>query len=149
MVIEEAIAGGAAVDLQRTPLVLPPDTRDLEIHYTALSLKAPQKNRFRYRLVGQHLIDSYGVNFQGALMNDYVRINPSLEEFRAACWEAVDSGEPRYLKTLLLIEPGYITTARGIMCPLSSEPGIVDGLFGIAVYTMEAASLEELANLAP
>jgi len=33
-------------------LKLPPLTRDLEIDYTALSLVAPEKNRFRYKLEG-------------------------------------------------------------------------------------------------
>lgn len=33
-------------------IILPPQTRRLEIHYTALSFTAPQKVRFRYRLEG-------------------------------------------------------------------------------------------------
>jgi PAS domain S-box-containing protein len=46
--IEQIIADRKVVSERR----LPPLTRDLEIDYTALSLVAPEKNRFKYRLEG-------------------------------------------------------------------------------------------------
>jgi signal transduction histidine kinase len=47
--IEEIIADRVRVE-PATGLMLPPLTRDLEIHYTGLSLSVPQKVRFRYML---------------------------------------------------------------------------------------------------
>ena len=49
--IERIIADGKEYDRNSTPR-LPPHTRDVEIDYTALSFRAPQKVRFRYMLVG-------------------------------------------------------------------------------------------------
>jgi signal transduction histidine kinase/ligand-binding sensor domain-containing protein len=56
--IEQVIADGKLYwsNLSGNPpdrLRLPPRTRDLEIDYAALSLVAPQENRFRYRLDGR------------------------------------------------------------------------------------------------
>ncbi len=54
VVIEEALADGEPVALhpQETPLSLIPGVEKIEIRYTALSLLAPEKVRFRYRLDG-------------------------------------------------------------------------------------------------
>jgi signal transduction histidine kinase/ligand-binding sensor domain-containing protein len=46
--IEQVIANHEAVSNMRLPAL----TRDLEIDYTALSLVAPEKNRFKYKLEG-------------------------------------------------------------------------------------------------
>jgi signal transduction histidine kinase/ligand-binding sensor domain-containing protein len=50
--IEEVIADRARLD-PTAGLTLPPLTRDIEIHYTALSFSVPQKVRFRYMLDGR------------------------------------------------------------------------------------------------
>jgi signal transduction histidine kinase/ligand-binding sensor domain-containing protein len=52
--IEQVIADRRRheTSLASAPLALPPLTRDLQIDYTALSLTAPEKMRFRYRLEG-------------------------------------------------------------------------------------------------
>jgi signal transduction histidine kinase/ligand-binding sensor domain-containing protein len=50
--VEEIIADGKTYDAT-DGLRLPPLVRDLEIHYTALSLVAPDKIRFRFKLEGQ------------------------------------------------------------------------------------------------
>lgn len=49
--IEEVLVDGHPVDL-RGPLVLPPRAERVEIHYTALTLVAPDRVRFRIRLDG-------------------------------------------------------------------------------------------------
>lgn len=49
--IEEVLVDGRPVDL-RVPLVLPPRAERVEIHYTALTLVAPDRVRFRIRLDG-------------------------------------------------------------------------------------------------
>ncbi len=49
--IEQLVADHRTYGLGRS-VVLPPRTRDVEISYSGLSLVAPQKTRFRYRLSG-------------------------------------------------------------------------------------------------
>src|SRR6185436_11225281 len=53
VVLEEVLAGGRPLAWRGAePAELPPDRRKLEVRYTALSLLAPEKVRFRYRLEG-------------------------------------------------------------------------------------------------
>ena len=51
--IEQVTADGTVHDAAAGPLRLPPHVRDLSIDYTALSLVAPEKVRFRVKLEGQ------------------------------------------------------------------------------------------------
>ncbi len=51
IVIESLRADGKTIPLDRTP-VLGPGTRAIEINYTALTFRAPEKIRFQYRLTG-------------------------------------------------------------------------------------------------
>jgi diguanylate cyclase (GGDEF)-like protein len=51
VLVERILVNGKTVE-PRSPLLLPPGRNDLEIHYTALSLVAPEKVRFRYTLEG-------------------------------------------------------------------------------------------------
>jgi transcriptional regulator with PAS, ATPase and Fis domain len=51
VVIEEVRVDRAQLDSHST-VVIPPGHSDLEIHYTALNLTAPEKTQFRYRLAG-------------------------------------------------------------------------------------------------
>ena len=51
VVVEQLVASGRPADLA-FPIELPPERRDLEIHYTALSFRQPGALRFKYRLEG-------------------------------------------------------------------------------------------------
>ena len=51
--IEQVIADDKTYDASTNGLRLPPQVRYLAIDYTALSLVAPEKVRFRYKLEGQ------------------------------------------------------------------------------------------------
>jgi len=50
--IEQIIADGKTYETS-SKVSLPPLVRDMEVDYTALSLVAPEKNRFRYKLEGR------------------------------------------------------------------------------------------------
>jgi ligand-binding sensor domain-containing protein/signal transduction histidine kinase/CheY-like chemotaxis protein/HPt (histidine-containing phosphotransfer) domain-containing protein len=52
VVVEEALADGRRLTAAGGSLIVPPSTRSLEIHYAGLSLRAPERVRFRYRLEG-------------------------------------------------------------------------------------------------
>jgi ligand-binding sensor domain-containing protein/signal transduction histidine kinase len=66
-----------------SPVRIPPGRGELEFHYTALSLSAPEKNRFRYKLQG---IDSEWVDAGTRRTAYYNSINPGRYRFRVvAC----------------------------------------------------------------
>ena len=68
-------------------LPLPPQIRDLELDYTALSLADPQKVRFRFQLVGQ---DHYWRDVLNVRRVQYSNLAPGAYHFRVAA--ANDSG---------------------------------------------------------
>jgi ligand-binding sensor domain-containing protein/signal transduction histidine kinase/CheY-like chemotaxis protein len=51
VVLEEVLVDGRRLE-GATDIALPPGSRTLELHYTALSLRAPDRVRFRYKLEG-------------------------------------------------------------------------------------------------
>jgi signal transduction histidine kinase len=64
-------------------LKIPPSQGELEIEYTALSLQAPEKNRFKYKLTG---VDSDWVDADGRRTVSYKRLPPGSYVFRViAC----------------------------------------------------------------
>ena len=74
--IEEIVVDGKTYDAARG-LRLPPHVHNLEIHYTALSLVAPEKVRFRIKLEGQEdwreLVDRH---------QNYTNLGPGNYRFR-------------------------------------------------------------------
>jgi len=74
--IEQIIADGSTYNVAQR-LRLPPSVRNLEIHYTALSLVAPEKVRFRIKLEGQEdwreLVDRH---------ENYTNLGPGNYRFR-------------------------------------------------------------------
>jgi len=67
----------------REPLRVPPGRGELEVHYTALSLRAPEKNRFKYMLEG---LDPDWIDAGGRREAVYNNIGPGTYHFRViAC----------------------------------------------------------------
>ena len=63
----------------KTNLVLPANARELEFHYTAMSLAAPEKLRFRHQLEG---LDHAWVEAGGRRTANYHRVPPGRYVFR-------------------------------------------------------------------
>jgi len=89
VVIEDVIADGvplqpAAGSGTNSPsLKVPPGRGRLEVHYTALSYQAPERNRFKYRLEG---VDPGWVDAGTRRVASYENIAPGQYRFRvAAC----------------------------------------------------------------
>jgi ligand-binding sensor domain-containing protein/signal transduction histidine kinase len=75
--------GGWPAESFPNKLKTPPSNGELEIHYTALSLPAPEKNRFKYKLDG---VDSDWVDADGRRTVSYKRLPPGSYVFRViAC----------------------------------------------------------------
>ena len=86
VVIEEVFVGGEG--LQSDALDgIPPGRRDVEIHYTAPSLRNPEKVRFQYQLVGY---DDDWVDAGDRRVAYYTRVPPGTFQFRVMA--ANDSG---------------------------------------------------------
>ena len=76
------------------PFLVPVGHGELEIHYTALSLTAPEKNRFKYKLAG---VDSDWVDADGRRVAYYNNLKPGTYTFRVIAsnndgvWNSVGS----------------------------------------------------------
>lgn len=79
-------AGKAAGSLTYLPahsLVVPPGRGEVEIHYTALSFRAPEKNRFKYKLEG---VDRDWIEAEGRRVAYYNNLPPRDYRFQViAC----------------------------------------------------------------
>lgn len=97
VVIEEILADGAAVSTEphnvgavpagatyaETPIRIGPGVQRMEFRFTALSLVAPERNRFRYRLEG---LETDWLEAGPQRLVAYPRLPPGRYEFRvAAC----------------------------------------------------------------
>lgn len=76
--VEQVLFDRLAVDHSQ-PLKLPPGRGDLEVHYTATSLVAPEKVRFRYRLEGY---DDEWVEAGARRVAYYTNVEPGEYRFR-------------------------------------------------------------------
>ncbi len=155
--ITEIFANGLKVDHSRK-IILPPDSRNLEIQYTALSYAAPSKVRFRYRLEG---IDQHWQDAGSRRAAYYPVLPPGLYRFDViACnndciWNMEgDSFEfevkPRFIQTpwfIALVVLVVIVAMAGIMRirHLSLRQREHDLTQQVATRTAE---LEKLAGLA-
>ena len=85
VLIEEVVADGrplrpdSLAASETLSLTVPPGRGGIEIHYTALSLQAPRKNRFKYVLEG---VDSGWVDAGGRRSATYNNIAPGRYRFR-------------------------------------------------------------------
>ncbi len=78
VVVEDIIANKRKLS-PSNGLTIPPGKGDLEFHYTALSFRAPQKNRFKYKLEG---VDSDWVDAETRRVAYYNNIKPGEYAFR-------------------------------------------------------------------
>ncbi len=84
VVIERVVAGKQSFPAQetltlKTPLEIPPGNGELEFDYTALCFRAPEKNRFRYKLEG---LNSDWVEAGASRVAWYHNLSPGTYRFR-------------------------------------------------------------------
>ena len=78
VVVEESLANGRPADLS-SGAELPPERRDLEIHYTAFNFRLPGAIRFKYRLTG---FDSKWVEAGARRVAYYTNLPPGSYRFQ-------------------------------------------------------------------
>jgi ligand-binding sensor domain-containing protein/signal transduction histidine kinase len=103
--VEEPVAGGASYEGSRREL--PPGARNWEVRFTALSFLAPQRVRFKYRLLG---VDDDWVDAGTRRSAFYTRVRPGDYTFEvlAANNDGVWSAEPA--RVAIALRPRFFET---------------------------------------
>jgi ligand-binding sensor domain-containing protein/signal transduction histidine kinase len=143
--IEEAILDGKVMPLDYSSaddlpvLHIPPGRGRLEIHYTALSLQAAEKNRFKYQLenVDGDWVD---VGYQRAAV--YPKVSPGRYKFRVIASNNDGVWNETGAQLLLRVAPHFWQTwwfrTMLLLGPL---------LLAVLFYRARVARLRELENL--
>jgi ligand-binding sensor domain-containing protein/signal transduction histidine kinase len=99
---------GSPSDPSRTPLVsIPPGRGELEIHYTALSLQAPEKNLFKYKLEGADTTWSEAAPVRAA---HYLNLTPGHYQFRVLASNNDGVWNETGASLALVLQPHYWQT---------------------------------------
>jgi hypothetical protein len=91
---------------------------------------------FRYRLLGTHIIDSVGFEYTGQLVSEFMRGRE--EAMQARDYHTLfESREPQHvIGNLVAFGRDYMRFER-VVCPLSSDGGAIDMIFGGLCFQLE------------
>jgi len=107
VLIEDLIAGREPVPLSG-PIELPPERNNFEIHYTAPSLTAPEKLRFRYQLVG---FDRGWIDAGARRTAYYTNLRPGSYTFRVVAGRGDGTWSPALTSLSLRLAPHFWQTS--------------------------------------
>lgn len=141
--VEEVLVDG--VPAPQRPLRIPPGTQRLELRYTALSLRAPERVTFRYRLDGY---DRDWVDAGTSRVAHYTKLTPGDYTLRvmAANEDGIrSSGEARLGLT---VEPRWFETWWARLLALILLAAVIWGAAQLRLAALRARKNEELAHLA-
>jgi ligand-binding sensor domain-containing protein/two-component sensor histidine kinase len=144
--VEELLANGALVG--RGPAsALPPETRRLEIRYTAISFTEPQNVHFRYRLEG---FDPQWVEAGGERIATYTNLPPGRYKFRLSGASGTGPWTRKEAAVAFAIAPHFYQTGWFFAVVAAVVLGSVWGAYRLRVAHLEARSavLEERNRLA-
>ncbi|HWH68490.1 MAG TPA: two-component regulator propeller domain-containing protein, partial [Candidatus Sulfotelmatobacter sp.] len=131
--------GGFSLDTPAGSLTVPPGRGELEIHYTALSLQVPEKNRFKYLLEG---VDSGWIEAGSERVARYNNLAPGHYRFRVTgcnndgVWNATGA-------SLGLVLQPYSWQTWWFKAAIVTALGLVLGLF----YRFRVTRLREIERL--
>jgi len=125
--ISSGVAKPAPANNRVKTLVIPPGRRNLEFHYTAISSSAPERNQFRYQLVG---LDPEWTEAGTRRMVNYSYLAPGEYHFRVSACGEDGLWNPAGTDLKLILQPHYYET----------------GWFQAVVLGMTAASLVLIAR---
>jgi ligand-binding sensor domain-containing protein/signal transduction histidine kinase len=123
------------------PLRVPPGAGDLEFHYTALSLSAPDKNRFKYKLSG---VDSGWVDAGVRRVAYYNNLAPGTYRFQVEACNKDGVWNENGASLTLLLRSHYWQTLwfQGLVLA-----GLITGASGTALYTTRRRMQRKFALL--
>jgi hypothetical protein len=89
---------------------------------------------FRYRLVGEHVIRSYGSNITGGTHKDYASRSTHGRPIYNALVRCVATGEPQDIEGEFRNYNNTLVRMRARVWPLSEDDDSVSGLIGGAIF---------------
>ena len=106
--LERAIAGELSVELRDgTPIEVRPGTGKLELHYTAIQLRSPERLRFRYWMEGAEK----GWNQVGDRRIAYfTNLSPARYQFHVAAWDVDNPARVVEKVFAVVLLPAYYQT---------------------------------------
>lgn len=147
--VEEVVADGKVIanfslgalgpSHENFTLEIPPGHGDLEIHYAALSLQAPEKNRFKYMLEG---LDLGWVDGGTEHQVHYSHVSPGHYHFRVQACNNDGVWNEQGTTLALVLQPHFWQTwwfKAGIVA--------IGGLLLTVLYRMRMARLQALERL--
>jgi ligand-binding sensor domain-containing protein/two-component sensor histidine kinase len=121
VLIERVVAGQKSCPATSAPVRVPAGTENLEIEFTAISLSAPERVRFRYRLEGY---DAGWTETRRRRSAWYTHLPPGSYRFRVLA-DAYDGSWPKQEASLdLVIEPRFYQTAWFYLLCVGSVAGL-------------------------
>jgi ligand-binding sensor domain-containing protein/signal transduction histidine kinase len=120
---------------------IPPGRGELEIHYTALSFQAPEKNRFKYKLEG---LDTEWVNAGSRRVAYYNKVSPGPYQFRVVACNNDGVWNEAGIAVALTLVPHVWQTWWFLALALTTG---IAAVAGTAVYWTRRASRRRLARL--
>ncbi len=133
VLIERVLAGQKSCPMASSPVRVPAGTENLEIQFTAISLSAPERVRFHYRLEGY---DADWTETRGRRSAWYTRLPPGSYRFRVLA-DAYDGSWPKREASLdLVVEPRFYQTGWFYLLCAGSM-----AILGSAVYRVRMLSM--------
>jgi signal transduction histidine kinase len=132
--IEQITAGQTTYPIHSHP-ELPPLTRELQIDYTALSLAAPEKVRFRYRLEG---FDREWMDAGGRRQASYTNLPPKHYHFRVIASNNDGVWNETGASVEFSIKPAYYQTTWFRLASIAGFALLLWSLHGLRLRRMAA-----------
>jgi signal transduction histidine kinase/ligand-binding sensor domain-containing protein len=134
VIIEEVVADQRALRPDGE-LRLPPATRSLAFHYTALALGAPHRLRFRYRLEG---LDPDWVDARERRQAYYTNLAPGAYRFRVSACNADGACNEEGAVVALALQPRVYQTWWFRVLGVAAAVALVAGAHRLRVRRLEA-----------
>ena len=141
--VEEVLIDGTAAPAG--PLRVPPGTQRLELRYTALGLRAPERLKFRYLLEGY---DRDWVEAGSSRVAHYTKLEPGNYTFRvtAANEDGVRSNGDARLR--VIVDPRWFETWWARLLAITLIAAAIWGAVRLRLAALRARKNEEMAHLA-
>jgi diguanylate cyclase (GGDEF)-like protein len=141
--VEEILIDGAPAPAG--PLRIPPRTQRLELRYTALGLRAPERVTFRYMLEGY---DDQWVVAGGGRVAHYTRLDRGEYTFRVMATNEDGIASAEEARLGVTVDPRWYETWWARLLALALLAAAVWGLVRLRLAALRARKNEELARLA-
>ena len=139
--VEEVLIDGSKAPAR--PLRVPPGTQRLDLHYTALGLRAPERVTFRYLLEGY---DTDWVDAGPGRVAHYTKLAPGNYTFRVMAANEDGVRSPAEARLGVTVAPRWFETWWARLLALALLAAAVWGAVQLRLAALRARKNEELAR---